>query len=90
MRALQTRYGIDVPEQEMRFLADTFDDPDKQELEFGSMYAELRRQREEANKVKRDVPVMVVIGNPPYLDRAHKRDPAPWIEDPPRREKSQD
>ena len=80
--ALQTRYGIDVPEQEMRFLADTFDDPDKQELEFGSMYAELRRQREEANKVKRDVPVMVVIGNPPYLDRAHKRDPAPWIEDP--------
>jgi hypothetical protein len=80
--ALQTRYGIDVPEQEMRFLADTFDDPDKQELEFGSMYAELRRQREEANKVKRDVPVMVVIGNPPYLDRAHKRDPAPWIEEP--------
>jgi len=80
--ALQTRYGVDVPEQEMRFLADTFDDPDKQELQFGSMYAELRRQREEANKVKRDVPVMVVIGNPPYLDRAHKRDPAPWIEEP--------
>jgi hypothetical protein len=79
--ALKTRYGVDVPEQEMRFLADTFEDPDKQELAFGSMYAELRRQREEANKVKRDVPVMVVIGNPPYLDRAHQRDPAPWIED---------
>src|SRR6266568_2612135 len=79
--ALKTRYGVDVPEHEMRFLADTFEDPDKQELAFGSMYAELQRSRDEANRVKRDVPVMVVIGNPPYLDRAHQRDPAPWIED---------
>lgn len=79
--ALKTRYVVDVPQREMRFLTDTFEDPDKQELEFGSMYAELRRSREEANRVKRDVPVMVVIGNPPYLDRAHQRDPAPWIED---------
>ena len=78
---LKTRYGVEVPEQEMRFLADTFDDPDKQELVFGSMYAELRRSRDEANRVKRDVPVMAVIGNPPYLDRAHQRDPAPWIEE---------
>ena len=78
---LKTRYGVDVPEQEMRFLADTFEDPDKQELAFGSMYAELRRSRDEANRVKRDVPVMAVIGNPPYLDRAHQRDPAPWIEE---------
>lgn len=79
--ALRTQYEVDVPTQEMRFLADTFEDPDKQELAFGQMYAELRRQRQEANRVKRDVPVMVVIGNPPYLDRAHQRDPAPWIED---------
>jgi hypothetical protein len=79
--ALKTGYGVDVPEQEMRFLADTFEDPDKQELAFGAMYAELQRQREGANRVKRDVPVMAVIGNPPYLDRAHQRDPAPWIED---------
>jgi hypothetical protein len=78
---LKTRYGVEVPEQEMRFLADTFDDPYKQELVFGSMYAELRRSRDEANRVKRDVPVMAVIGNPPYLDRAHQRDPAPWIEE---------
>lgn len=79
--ALKTQYAVDVPEHEMRFLADTFEDPDGQEIAFGSMYAELRRQRDGANKVKRDVPVMVVIGNPPYLDRAHQRDPAPWIED---------
>jgi hypothetical protein len=79
--ALKNRYGVDVPEHEMRFLADTFEDPNTQELAFGSMYAELQRSREEANRVKRDVPVMVVIGNPPYLDRAHTRDPAPWIED---------
>lgn len=88
--ALKTRYGVDVPQHEMRFLADTFEDPDKQELEFGSMYAELQRSRDEANRVKRDVPVMVVIGNPPYLDRAHQRDPAPWIEDRRERGKSAD
>ena len=83
--ALKTQYGTDVPEHEMRFLADTFEDPDKQEFTFGRMYAELSRQREGASRVKRDVPVMAVIGNPPYLDRAHKRDPAPWVEG--RREK---
>ncbi|MFI0351321.1 type ISP restriction/modification enzyme [Actinomadura sp. 9N407] len=78
---LLREYGADVPPQEMRFLADTFDDPDKQEIAFGQMYAELQKQRDGANRVKRDLPVMAVIGNPPYLDRAHTRDPAPWIED---------
>ena len=80
--ALKVKYRVDVPEQETRFLTDTFENPDAQEIAFGSMYAELRKSRERANRVKRDVPVMVVIGNPPYLDRAHTRDPAPWIEDP--------
>ncbi len=79
--ALKTKYGVDVPEHEMRFLTDTFEDPDTQELEFGSMYAELLKSREGANKVKRRVPVMVIIGNPPYVERARTRDPAPWIED---------
>lgn len=79
--ALRTRYGVDVPEHEMRFLADTFEDPRKQELAFGSMYAELKRSREEANRVKLELPVMAVIGNPPYLDRAHQRDSAPWVEE---------
>lgn len=78
---LLREHDVDVPPDEMRFLADTFDDPDKQELAFGRMYAELRKSREGANRVKRDVPVMAIIGNPPYLDRAHTRDPAPWIED---------
>lgn len=78
---LRSGYDVDVPAEEMRFLADTFEDPDKQELAFGSMYAELQHSRDGANRVKRQIPVMVVIGNPPYLDRAHTRDPAPWIED---------
>ncbi|MFB4315140.1 type ISP restriction/modification enzyme [Actinomadura sp. 21ATH] len=78
---LKSGYEVDVPTEEMRFLADTFEDPDKQEFAFGSMYAELQRSRDGANKVKRQVPVMAVIGNPPYLDRAHTRDPAPWVEE---------
>src|SRR5262249_39989770 len=80
--ALKTRYGVDVPEREMRFLADTFEDPDSQQLVFGRMYDELKKSRDGANRVKREIPVMVVIGNPPYLERAHTRDPAPWIEEP--------
>ncbi|MWA01947.1 N-6 DNA methylase [Actinomadura sp. LD22] len=78
---LLREYGTDVPPQEMRFFADTFDDPDLQEFAFGRMYAELLKQRTGANRVKRHLPVMAIIGNPPYLDRAHTRDPAPWIED---------
>jgi hypothetical protein len=79
--ALKTEYSVDIPERELRFLADTFEDPDAQELNFMQMYDELMRSRQGANRIKREVPVMVIIGNPPYLERAHTRDPAPWIED---------
>ncbi|HEX2744716.1 MAG TPA: type ISP restriction/modification enzyme [Streptosporangiaceae bacterium] len=79
--ALKNEYSVDIPEHELRFLADTFEDPDVQELNFMQMYDELMRSRQGANRIKREVPVMVIIGNPPYLERAHTRDPAPWIED---------
>lgn len=78
--ALKNEYSVDIPENELRFLADTFEDPDAQELNFMQMYDELMRSRQGANRVKREIPVMVIIGNPPYIERAHTRDPAPWIE----------
>lgn len=79
--ALKNEYSVDIPEHELRFLADTFEDPDVQELNFMQMYDELMRSRQGANRIKREVPVMVIIGNPPYLERAHTQDPAPWIEE---------
>jgi hypothetical protein len=79
--ALKVRYGVDIPAEEMRFLTNTLDDPDAQLMHFGRMYEEIAKSRRGANRIKREVPVMVVLGNPPFLDRARTRDPAPWIED---------
>ena len=71
--ALKNEYMTDLPQHELRFLADTFEDPDAQELNFMQMYDELMRSRQGANRIKREVPVMVIIGSPPYLKSAHPR-----------------
>jgi hypothetical protein len=73
------QYGADVPATDVRFLTDTLDNPDIQELHFGRMYEILQRSRRKANRIKRQTPVMVVVGNPPYLE--HARGLAPWIEE---------
>jgi hypothetical protein len=75
---LKNKYGAEVPSEEERFLADALDDPDLQELEFGRTYEAIARSRRGANRVKRRVPVMVVLGNPPYLERA--KGLGSWIE----------
>lgn len=77
---LKKRHRAEVPLQERRFLADTLDDPDLQMLPMGSLYETINQVREGANLVKRKEPVMVVIGNPPYLDKI--KGSAPWIETP--------
>ncbi|MFC7535542.1 type ISP restriction/modification enzyme [Actinoplanes sp. GCM10030250] len=75
---LKIGYGAEPPREEFRFLTDALDNPDVQELEFGYVYDEISAARKGANRVKRDVPVMVVISNPPYLRNV--RGSAPWIE----------
>ncbi|WP_158684578.1 type ISP restriction/modification enzyme [Amycolatopsis orientalis] len=75
---LKKRHRSEVPHGERRFLADTLDDPDAQTLPLGKMYEAIERSRRGANRVKREEPVMVVIGNPPYADKAGGT--APWIE----------
>ncbi|OXM51925.1 DNA methyltransferase [Amycolatopsis alba DSM 44262] len=76
---LKKRHRSEVPHGERRFLADTLDDPDAQTLPLGKMYEAIDRSRRGANQVKREEPVMVVLGNPPYGDKAGGT--APWIED---------
>ncbi|MBY8853494.1 hypothetical protein K7G98_36790, partial [Saccharothrix sp. MB29] len=75
---LKKRHQAEAPAKERRFLADTLDDPRVQILQMGSMYGAMEKSRRGANRVKQEEPVMVVIGNPPYVDRV--RGTAPWIE----------
>ncbi|GAA1029355.1 hypothetical protein GCM10009565_60010 [Amycolatopsis albidoflavus] len=75
---LKKRHRSEVPHSERRFLADTLDDPDAQTLPLGKMYEAIERSRRGANQVKREEPVMVVLGNPPYADKAGGT--APWVE----------
>lgn len=79
-QTLQELYQTEVPEKGMRFLIDTLDDPDGRFIDRGLPYREIQRARIQANKIKREAPIVVVIGNPPYLERAKTQDPAPWIE----------
>ncbi|QKV79532.1 type ISP restriction/modification enzyme [Amycolatopsis sp. Hca4] len=75
---LKKRHRAEVPASERRFLADTLDDPDVQHLPLGRMYEVIERSRRGANQVKREEPVMVVIGNPPFVDKV--KGTSPWIE----------
>jgi len=79
------------------FVTDTLGDPYEHEEYFLSMVAALGRSRREANKIKREEPITVVLGNPPYKEKAkgrggwiehaspNKKDPAPlqaWMPPP--------
>ncbi|GGK91145.1 hypothetical protein Ppa06_58450 [Planomonospora parontospora subsp. parontospora] len=79
-QALKAEHGAEIAEKDQKlFVADTLDNPfDKTQLDLGSMYEPIVRSRREANKVKRETPVQVVIGNPPYRERA--KGMGGWIE----------
>ncbi|WP_198958255.1 type ISP restriction/modification enzyme, partial [Amycolatopsis sp. KNN50.9b] len=72
-------YGVELPAEEPRFLTDTLDDPYAMPFDYGQVYNELKKSRKRANQVKIDAPVMVVIGNPPWRERA--RGAAKWLEE---------
>jgi hypothetical protein len=60
------------------FVTDTLGDPN-QGFERGTgIYAALSKSQEEANEVKRTQPITVVIGNPPYKEKAKGK--GSWIE----------
>lgn len=62
---------VEIPADGLRlYVADTLDNPNVEETRLGAGYEPIARSRRAANKVKRDERVMVVIGNPPYRDKA--------------------
>lgn len=73
------RRGADVPEEDLRlYVANTLDDPFVEVTRLGSVYEPIAQSRRNANRVKADEPVVVVIGNPPYKERSKGK--GGWIE----------
>ena len=74
------RHETEAPRDGLRlYVADTLDDPNAAEAHIYAGLEPIARSRREANKVKRDEPVLVVIGNPPYKDKA--KGEGGWIEE---------
>ena len=62
------------------FVTNTLGDPYEHEDYFPSMLAALGRSRRDANKIKREEPITVILGNPPYKEKAMGS--GGWIEHP--------
>ncbi|GLU50529.1 type ISP restriction/modification enzyme [Nocardiopsis ansamitocini] len=71
-------YGASLPTNGLRlFVTNTLDDP-YQEVTALPGLASLSRSHKQANRVKAQTPVTVVIGNPPYRERAEGA--GGWVE----------
>ncbi|GAA1688181.1 hypothetical protein GCM10009792_05000 [Microcella alkalica] len=72
-------YKANPPKGGMRmFVADTLSDPEADVTAISSGLAAISESKRQANRIKADVPVTVVIGNPPYAERAEGM--GGWIE----------
>ena len=77
MRALTKAKKAPPPELNL-FITDTLGNPFVEEEQLPQIVEAIAKSRREANKVKREQPITVVIGNPPYKDKAEGR--GGWIE----------
>ncbi|MBV2357484.1 N-6 DNA methylase [Streptomyces sp. J2-1] len=76
---LLKRYGAVPPDGGLNlFVTDTLDNPFVEDEYLASTYGALSDSRRRANDVKANVPVTVVIANPPYDDKAEDR--GGWVE----------
>lgn len=79
-QALKNRFEVEVPPGELRFLTDALANPREQKGRLGPPFHDIEDNRETANQIKREWPIMLVIGNPPHVKDSKGR--APWIEAP--------
>ncbi|HEX3659261.1 MAG TPA: type ISP restriction/modification enzyme [Pirellulales bacterium] len=63
------------------FVTDTLGNPYAEVEELGSLYRTISESRLRANEIKRKEPITVVIGNPPYKEKAKGR--GGWVEEEP-------
>lgn len=66
------------PDALKTFVTNTLDNPYVEDESLGNWYEPIARSRREANRIKKDEPVMVVLGNPPYKEKSHGK--GGWIE----------
>ncbi|MFD7706095.1 type ISP restriction/modification enzyme [Streptomyces sp. NPDC059786] len=79
MHAMLKQYGSAAPSQGLRLLvADALDSPTAEFNWIPHTYRALAESRRQANQVKRDERVMVVMGNPPH--DAVRRGAGKWVE----------
>ncbi|MET8263166.1 type ISP restriction/modification enzyme [Micromonospora arida] len=60
------------------FVTNTLGNPFVEEQSLGTWYEPIAQSRREANRIKRDENVLVVLGNPPYKDKSHGK--GGWVE----------
>lgn len=60
------------------FVTDTLGNPFAEVESLGSWYGKISESRKQANEIKRKEPITVVIGNPPYKEKAKGR--GGWVE----------
>jgi hypothetical protein len=73
------RQGSTLEPNDLRlYLTDTLGDPFVEETQLAATYRPIAESRRRANEVKRTEPVVVVIGNPPYLENS--RGHGGWVE----------
>jgi hypothetical protein len=78
LRVLAEMIALEADGSPGLFVTDTLSDP-YADIEAGTgIYKEISKSRKEANKIKREQPITVVIGNPPYKEKAKGK--GSWIE----------
>ena len=80
MQALMTTAKVSKPTiPDLRlFITDTLGNPFIEEETLGQVYEPIAKSRRDANTIKKTQPITVVIGNPPYKEKAEGR--GGWIE----------
>jgi hypothetical protein len=70
--------GDEIPNLRL-YITDTLGNPYVEEERLAAILQPIAKSRKEANAIKRDEPITVVIGNPPYKEKAKGR--GGWIEE---------
>ena len=78
MRSLTKTAAPQAPPELNLYITDTLGNPFLEEEQLPQIVEAIAKSRREANRVKRDQPITVVIGNPPYKEKAQGR--GGWIE----------
>ena len=75
---MQALVGTLIPPIPNLYITDTLGDPYAADTQFSITVEPIAASRKEANRIKREQPITVVIGNPPYKEKARGR--GGWIE----------